>query len=549
MSVPRLPWPDLLAGLSLAGLLLPEAVAYASIAGLPPQAGVIALFAGLLCYALLGTSRFAIVSATSSSAAVLAAAATSVGGVDLSLRLTAAIGLVLVTGLLFTAASAARIGSVSDFIAKPVLRGFAFGLALVIVFKQCASVLGASLHHTDIVRQLIDLGDQFATWNWAAALLALCALVLLILFARLPHLPGGVLVITLGIVAGHWIDLAHYGIGRVGDISLQFAAPSVPLLSYPQWLRLAELGVAMVLILYAESYSSIRTFAMKHGDAVTPNRDLLALGVANLLSGLFQGMPVGAGYSATSANEAAGAVSRLAGFAAVVTLLVVVLTLLPQVALTPTPVLAAIVIYAVSHTLRLAVFRPYFTWRRDRLIVLLAVLCVLAFGVLDGLLASIAISLLMLLQRLSASSVSVLGRLGTSHDFVDCNAWPDAHRIPHMLILRPETGLFFANAERILTQVQNTITRTGGDVRTIILSLEESPDLDSSTIEALVNFHAALRAQHKQLLFARLKTAARHVLLRAQIVGLDPAALSELSVDDAVHMALLAETDTTSLSE
>jgi MFS superfamily sulfate permease-like transporter len=132
----------------------------------------------------------------------------------------------------------------------------------------------------------------------------------------------------------------------------------------------------MVMILYAESYSSIRSFAMKHGDRVSPDRDLLALGAANLVSGLFHGMPVGAGYSATSANEAAGALSRLAGWSAALTLFIIVLTMLPAIALTPEPVLAAIVMHAVSHTLRPAVFRPYFTWRRDRLVVIAAVLAV-----------------------------------------------------------------------------------------------------------------------------------------------------------------------------
>ncbi|MEC5216486.1 MFS superfamily sulfate permease-like transporter [Actimicrobium sp. GrIS 1.19] len=533
----RLAWPDLLAGLSLAGLLLPEAVAYASIANLPPQAGVIALFSGLLCYALFGTSRFAIVAATSSSAAVLAAATASMASGNPGLRLTLAIGLVLLTGMFFLLAAAARIGSISDFISKPVLRGFAFGLAIIIILKQFASVVGAPLHHTDVVRILIDLLGQSGTWNWAAATVAAVALGLLFLFARIPHLPGGVLVIGLGLAAGHWIDLSQYGIGLVGNIDLQLTAPSVPTLAYVQWLRLAELSVAMVLILYAESYGSIRTFAMKHGDPVTPNRDLLALGAANLVSGLFAGLPVGAGFSATSANESAGAVSRLAGCAAALLLLVIVLTLLPLVARTPAPILAAVVIHAVSHTLRLAAFRPYFEWHRDRLTLILAVVAVLALGVLDGLLAAIAVSLLMLLRRLSESSVTVLGRLGDSHDFVSRATYPSAHPVERMLILRPDTALFFANAERILTQAQNYISLAGAGTQVIILSLEESPDLDGSTVEALAGFYRAVRAQHRQLLFARLKIPAQQVLLRAGIEGLSAAALSDLSVDDAVLAA------------
>ncbi|MEB0135996.1 SulP family inorganic anion transporter [Actimicrobium sp. CCC2.4] len=533
----RLSWPDVIAGLSLAGLLLPEAVAYAGIAGLPPQAGVIALFAGLVCYGLIGTSRFAIVSATSSSAAVLAAAAAGTAGTDPALRLTMGFGLVVLTGLFFLIAGLARIGSVSDFIAKPVLRGFAFGLAIVILFKQVAAVLGAPLHHTDIFRMIADLASRHADWNGPAALLALLTVLLLSGFARLPRVPGGLLVIVLGIAAGQWLPLAGYGIALVGPIRLQLQAPSLPALPYSDWLRLAELGVAMVLILYAESTSAIRTFAMKHGDHVVPNRDLLALGAANLVSGLFQGMPVGAGYSATAANEAGGAVSRLAGAVAALALLAVVLLCLPLIALTPQPVLAAIVIYAVGHTLRVAMFKPYFLLHRDRLLIIAAVLAVLLLGVVDGLLAAIAVSLLMLLRRLSESSVTVLARLADGHDFVSRSVHPDARAIPGILILRPDTALFFANAERILSQVRHALMEAGPHTTTLILSLEASPDLDSSTVEALGDFHRALLVRHKHLLFARLKAPAQHVLQRADIAGLSAAALCDLSVDDAVRVA------------
>lgn len=536
--IERLSLPDIIAGLSLAGLLLPEAVAYSSIANLAPQAGVIALFAGLVCYGLLGTSRFAIVSATSSSAAVLAAASATMAGADNALRLVIAIALVMLTGLFFTVAGLARIGSVSAFIAKPVLRGFAFGLAIVIILKQVASVVGVHPQHSDLVRFVAELLSHIGTWNWAAAAVTLIACGLLFLFARLPHLPGGLLVIVIGIAAGEWLNLSQYGIGLVGSIDLQLAAPTLPSLSYTEWLRVGEVSIAMVLILYAESYSSIRSFAMKHGDSVSPNRDLLALGAANLVSGLFHGMPVGAGYSATSANEASGAVSRLAGWAAALTLLIIVLTLLPSIAMTPEPVLAAVVIHAVSHTLRPAVFKPYFTLHRDRLVIIAAVLAVLALGVLDGLLAAIAVSLVMLLRRLSESSVTILGQLNHGHDFVSRTLHPEAQAVTGILILRPDTGLFFANAERVLAQIRNYITAAGDNVHTVIVSLEESPDLDSSSVEALQDFCKAVIGQNKHLLFARLKTPVQQLLVRAAIPGLPIETLCALSVDDAVKVAL-----------
>lgn len=531
------PRADIIAGLSLAGLLLPEAVAYSSIANLPPQAGVIALFSGLICYGLVGTSRFAIVSATSSSAAVLAAASAAVGNGDNTLRVTIAVAMVILTGVFFILAGLAQIGSISDFIAKPVLRGFAFGLAIVIILKQVANVVGIHPPHGDMFRFVIELFSQLPAWNWPAGSVALGALALLFLFARMPRLPGGLLVIALGVGAGKWLNLSQYGIGLVGAIDLHLAAPTLPLLSYPQWLRVGELSFAMVMILYAESYSSIRSFAMKHGDSVSPNRDLIAIGIGNLVTGLFHGMPAGAGYSATSANEAAGALSRWAGWCAAIALLMIVLTMLPAIALTPEPVLAAIVIHAVSHTLHPAVFRSSFVLHRDRLVIVAAVIAVLVFGVLDGLLAAIAVSLLMLLRRLSESSVTVLARLDRGHDFVSKAAHPDAKSIRGILILRPDTGLFFANADRIMAQARLHLAAAGDDVHTVILSLEESPDLDSSSVEAVCDFCAAVLAENRQVLFARLKTPVLHLLSRAAIPGLADTALGDLSVDDAVGLA------------
>ena len=197
-------WQDVIAGLSIAGLLLPEAVAYSSIANLPPQTGIIALFAGLVCYGLLGNSRFAIVSATSSSSVVLAAAIASIAGDDNGLRLMVAGSLVIITGLIFLLAGLAQAGSITAFIAKPVLRGFAFGLAVVIILKQCTSIVGVHSNHSDILGLVSALFSQIADWNQVSIAVGAVALGLLFLFARFRHLPGGLIVIGIGIATGQW---------------------------------------------------------------------------------------------------------------------------------------------------------------------------------------------------------------------------------------------------------------------------------------------------------------------------------------------------------
>lgn len=530
-------WQDVLAGLSIAGLLLPEAVAYSSIAALAPQAGVIALFAGLLCYGLFGTSRFAIVSATSSAAAVLAAATATLANGDLQLRSTLAAGLVLVTGGLFLLAGIFRFGSVTSFIAKPVLRGFAFGLALTIILKQVASVVGVHLIDANLVRFAPQLLAQLPQWNWPAAGVAAVALVLLLLFSRFPRVPGGLLVVVIGIAAGQWLNLPAYGVKMIGLIDLSLEVPNLPVLPFADWLRLGEVAFAMVMILYAESYGSISAYALKHGDRVKSNRDLLALGASNLLSGLFHGLPAGAGYSATSANEAAGATSRLSGGVAALVVLLIVMTVLPYIALTPEPILAAIVIHALARGLSLQPLGRYFIWRRDRVLVMCAVGAVLVLGVLDGLLVSVAISVLLMLKQMSAANIQILGRIDGGHDFVDVQRHPAAKTVPGVLVVRPDEALFFANVERILGAALHLIRHSSAPIHTVILSLEESPDLDGTSIEAMQEFFVRVHNEGKRLILARLKDSAETVLSALPEVRANGVMLSGLSVDGAVQRA------------
>lgn len=527
---------DIVAGLSIAGLLLPEAVAYSGIAGLPPQAGVIGLLIGLLCYGLIGTSRFAIVSATSSSAAVLYSAVYSMSDIDPTHRLLLASGLIILTGGFFVLASIAKLGEISNFIAKPVLRGFAVGLAITIVIKQFPNIVNVKPTHSDIFRYINDLALGLPHWNLTGLTIAVIALALLKIFAHWKTIPGALLVIAGGIALDVSGFTAAHGVVAVGTINLTLEWPTLPSLSRLEWLRLGELAIALLMILYAESYGSIRTFAIKHGDNSAPNRDLMALGVSNILSGFFHGMPVGAGYSATSANESAGAQSRWSGWIAALVVLVLVLTFLPWIEHTPEPILAAIVIHAVSHSITWDAFRPYFLWKRDRIIVVSAVLAVLVLGVLDGLLAAIGVSLIMMLRTMSEVRVAWLGELGDSHDYVDILRHPNAITVPDVLIARPESALFFANAERIFSIIQHKINHLP-NTKIVIISFEESDNLDSTSLESLENFVQIMQKRNIRVILARVKDSLRDIFQVANFPELPPSCYGGYSVDDAVRDA------------
>ncbi|GAC1454526.1 MAG: SulP family inorganic anion transporter [Steroidobacteraceae bacterium] len=520
----------MLAGLSIAGLLLPEAVAYSGVANLPPQAGVIALLAGLTCYGLIGRSRFAIVSATSSSAAVLASAMLALGADTAAQRVALAAALVVGTGIAFALAGCLRLGAMSNLIARPVLRGYAFGLALVIAVKQWPHLVDLHASAGGFLALITEMLRGFAAWQLPSLGCGLAALAGLFLLERVPRVPGALVVIVASIAASGL--LAAHGVVLTGPIHLGLALPQITAPA-ARWLPLGEFSLALMFILYAESYGSIRTYALKHDDAVQPNRDLIAFGVANVVSGLFQGTPVGAGYSGTSANEAAGAQSRLAGLLAAAIVLALVLAFLRWIERIPEPVLAAIVIHAVSRSLRVSVFSSYFRWQRDRLVVLAAVLAVLLFGVLNGLLVAMAFSVAMLLKAITRPRLSVLGRVG-EHDYVSIARFPKAQLLPGMQVQRPEEPLFFGNAEPLFLQARERVLMQPA-LKLVVFSLEESADLDSTTLESLGEYCSWLAARGVELRLARLKDAARDALLRANLPRLGRPVLDYSSVDDAVR--------------
>src|SRR5579859_705353 len=301
---------DLIAGLSVAGLMLPEAVAYAGIAGLPAQRAIFAAIAGCLIYACVGQSRFAIVSPTSSAAAILAATLAAMPG-SLAIKAGFATIAVAFTGIMFTAAAAARLGGLTGFISRPVLRGFAFGLAITIILKQLPILLGVSVHAPDLLHLVAALIRTIPAWSVPSLAVGSVALAALVGLRRLPAVPGALLVLGLGIAASTLFRLPQHGVATVGMIDTSLVWPSLPVLGWSEMSRLAQFTLPLVLILFAESWGTIRALALRHGDSVDANRELGALGAANLASAIVQGMPVGAGFSAGSASEAAGATSRL----------------------------------------------------------------------------------------------------------------------------------------------------------------------------------------------------------------------------------------------
>ena len=529
---------DALAGLSVAGLLLPSAIAYAAIAGLSPDHAIIATIVGLGIYAMAGRSRFAMVAPTSSSAAILAALIISMQR-DTAHSAVIADAAILAAGLCFLVAGALRAGALASFISRPVLSGFSFGIALTITIKQIPAIVGVTLHSNGggsvlpLIWHLIEALPQFRIASVAVGGVALIGLAIL---RRFRGFPASTLVLAVSVLFSAVVDLPAHHVALVGAIAISIPSPSWPGLSFDDWSRVIELSVPLFLILFAESWGSIRGLALLHNDKVIADRELVALGFANVAAGLLHGMPVGAGFSASSAAESAGARSRFAGLAAMIVLLALSIWGRFLVALVPAPVLASVVIASLFHALNPAPVLRLWRIRRDEIVATAAAFAVLGFGVLDGMFIAVGLSLLALLQRFSTARIARLGQIPGTHDFVDLTRNPNVATDPRILVVRPMEPLFFANAERVLAVVTNWV-ETDPSISVVILSIEESPDFDSTALDALLECQARLEKAGRSLLLARVKEDVRDLLRAAGAVQLANDSCCFWSVADAFAAA------------
>ncbi|MDD5410773.1 MAG: SulP family inorganic anion transporter [Methylobacter sp.] len=522
---------DAVAGLSVAFILLPEAVAYAAIAHLTIQSAITAALVGLMCYAWLGGSHFAIVAPTSSAAALLAAVVLSLHPVDGNAAAALGVALVILTGVGLLVFAKAKLGRLSAFVSRPVLHGFSFALAVTIITKQLPIILGIKVHASDPFHIIVELFNHATEWAIWSTVIGCSALVLLWVLKRWPAVPSAFVVLVLGICLSNSMNLANFNVAIVGPLQIKTLGLSLPQLPLEKWVQLAELACGLLVIIVAESWGSIRSLSLIHGNVVEPNRELFALGTANLVSGLLQGMPVGAGFSVSSANEEAGARSKLAGVIAALVLLLMVVFGQGWIGLIPEPIVAAAVINALSHAL--SPKSLLYLWRmdRDQYLALAAIVAVLVFGVLHGMLIAIGLSLAAAIRSFSQPVVRELAALEHSRDYVDRENHPDALPQANLLILRPEEPLFFASVEGILAEVQQRL-KSRNDVQILIVSLEQSANLDSTAAECLIELADELKHQNKVLFLARVKDPIRQLLLK--LAGDKFQGKLYWSVDDAV---------------
>ena len=433
---------------------------------------------------------------------------------------------------LFLLRRALRIASLTSFISRSVLHGFGLGLAITISIRQLPALLGVASHGATPWETLISLIGDARDIHLPSVALGAIALIILGVSKRLKFASAGLILIVAATLLMRLGSASHFGIATAGALNFHLRVPQLPAIEPRDWLRLAQFAFPIAIVLLAESWATIRSLASIRGDPIVSEREIAALGLANLASGILRGLPVGAGFSIGNANAQAGTTSRIGALFGAAGVAILVVAVPNWIALIPQPLLAAIVISALSHALSPKPIIELFHLKRDQWPALAAVVGVLALGITNGLLVAVALSLMGLLRRLADPSLSELGRV-RGHDFVDLATHSDAKAIPGILIIRPDAPLFFGNADLVLGEVAKRANSEQS--RTIVLSLEESDDLDSSALEVLVEFKRAIEAQSRSLILARVHDRARGVLERGGLTEL--AATSTFSVDDAVRAA------------
>ena len=497
---------DIVAGLALAGLLVPEGMAYAGIAGVPPQTGLYSAAVGLFVYALFGSSRQLAVSSTSGSAVMLAALVAPLAQGDAGRYLVLASATAIAAGLLLLTGSLFKLGFVSEFISKPVLKGFVFGLAVTIMIKQAPKLLGIEQGHGDAIDRAWHILTSLPLTNlWTLAVGASALAVIFLLAAYVPRIPSALVVLVLGILSVGWFNLERHGVEIVGSIPTGLPVLGLPPVARNEMPNLFAGALGIVLIVYAEALAAARTFAGKHNYDINPNQELAALGAANVASGLSQGMIVGGGMSGTAANDSGGARTQLAAIVSSLAVLLTLLFLMPLFHNLPEAVLGAIVIHAVWHLADIKELRRFARLRTGSVwAALVALTGVLVLGPLPGLVLAMILTIIALMKRISAPQDSVLGHLPNTGNFADIALHPDAERIPGLLIFRPNGPMFFANANRTHNRLRTLISESTGALRAVILNLEASPISDVTTLDMLQQLKNELDKAGVELVFARV---------------------------------------------
>lgn len=512
--------PDLIAGVTVVTLLVPEGMAYAELAGMPPETIFYAAPFALLLYAIFGTSRQLVVGASSVQAVMsfsIIAALVAPGTPEFIVLTTA---LAVAVGAVAILAGLLRLGRIAQFFSASVLAGFVSGLAAVIAIKQLPKLFGIESGSGNVWERLYDLLIHLPETQVLTLAVGLSTLVIMVLLERYFHrIPAALVALIYGIAVSAIFGLSDLGVHVMGEIQAGMAPPKLPNITLDQWLALIPGALALALVIFAEAIGPARSFATKYRYPINPDQELIGLGAANLGAGLFQGFTVGSSLSRSAANDAAGAKSQMSGVIAAGLTVLVALFLTPLFEQLPEATLAAIVLVAIARLFKWReLLRLYRLRRLDFTLALVTFLGVLTFDeALYALLLAVVLSMVALVWRASQGRMTELGLARGQLRFEQLGSTAKTAPIAGMLIFAPEESLFFANADTVRVQITNRLAASAEPVTSVLLDLELTNEIDVPSADMLQELHADLEAAGVRLMLARVRPVVRDLLDRGGV--------------------------------
>jgi SulP family sulfate permease len=515
--------PDTIAALTVWALLVPEAMAYAGIAGMPPEYGLYAAPLALLGYAIFGTSKQLNVGPSSTVAALSFSTIAGLGlvaGSEEWIALTAA--LAIMTGVFLLIGGLLRLGVLADFLSRPVLDGFVVGVAITVAVGQLDKILGYEIAEVDLlfVPDILVLLSDIGKAHWLTVVIGLVSLALLFIIEKyLPKVPGALTVLVLAIAVSALLDFEALGVHIVGDIPAGLPPLGLSGVTFNQLVSLIPGALAVMLVAYAESIAVARSYAAKFNYKIDPDQEFIGLAAANLGSGFSGAFVVDGSLSKSAASVEAGAKTQMVSIIAAVAVLITALFLTPFFRTLPEATLGAIVIHAVWHLIN---FKKLWKFRTitglDFWTAILATFGVLAFGILQGLLLAVFLGLFGLLYANKSRTTAVLGKAPGEEVYRSLEYFPNGETFPGLLIARFDGSLFFANAPDLADEIRYGVEVTEPTPQVVLLNFEAVIEVDATALIAIRDLIEELEGAGIDLRLARVRVQVLEIM---QTTGLD----------------------------
>ncbi|MBB3657658.1 high affinity sulfate transporter 1 [Rhizobium sp. BK650] len=514
---------DIPAGLSIAAVGLPSAIAYPAIAGLPPETGIYASIVAPIAYAIFGPSRLLIVGPDAASMSVLAAAMGTIIAADPPAggdRVAIAAALALGVGICYILAKLLKLGVLASFLSRPILVGFFAGVSLSILVGQIGRFTGVKIESDGLIHPLVEFLAKSSLIHWPSLILGLAMFALLWIVRLFPfRIPGPILVVIISVALSAIFDFRGQGIAVVGDIPRGLPSFFLPPLHEMPLDKVVTGSVAIFLVSFGSGIVAARSFASRTGDEVDANQELLGLGAANVAPGLFGSFPVSVSDSRTAINLSTGGVSQASGLVSALALIAVLVFLHGALRILPIPALAAILTMAAVSLIDIPELKKI--WRISRMefvFALIAMWGAISFGVLNGVVVAIIATFVYLLRQTMFPRDGLLGRIEGRHGFFDLRRYPEARPVPGAAVFAVQGSILFYNADYVRTRLTSVVKGLPSGTKCLVLDASAITQIDSTGATALEAVAEILVKRNIVFAFADLSDESRVILERAGVI-------------------------------